>query len=126
MKSITAFIVLIPFVAAVPPTLHSASSTEIVARSPGNVFVCVEAGFTGHCGNFAGASGQCVNFPSDFNDDITAVGPDDGQDCFFYIDANCSNEQLGPIRSPGLANLRDTPEHLPFNDAISSFKCFFG
>jgi hypothetical protein len=48
-------------------------------------FVCTDAGFTGNCGVFSGASGQCINFPSSFNDDITAVGPDDGQDCFFYM-----------------------------------------
>jgi hypothetical protein len=48
-------------------------------------FVCTDAEFAGNCDVFHGASGQCVNFPGNFNDDISAVGPDSGQDCFFFM-----------------------------------------
>jgi hypothetical protein len=58
---------------------------DFIAHIHFHSFVCTDAGFTGNCGVFTGTSGECINFPSSFNDDITAVGPDDGQDCFFYM-----------------------------------------
>ncbi|KAK7051757.1 hypothetical protein R3P38DRAFT_2857227 [Favolaschia claudopus] len=130
MKFTAAFLTLIPFVAAMPPVLErSANATdsthELVGRTQGNVFVCVDAGFNPPCQTFHGNSGQCVNFPAEFNDDITAVGPDSGQDCFFFIDGDCTNAQLGPIRSPGISDL-NVAATVAFNDHISSFKCFFG
>jgi hypothetical protein len=48
-------------------------------------FVCVDGGFTGSCGHFSGTSGECVNFPAAFNDNISSFGPDSGQDCFIYV-----------------------------------------
>ncbi|KAK7045009.1 hypothetical protein R3P38DRAFT_2882090 [Favolaschia claudopus] len=130
MKFTAAFFALIPFVAAMPPVFERSTDTtnstqELVARTQGNVFVCTDAGFTGTCGVFHGNSGECVNLPSQFNDNISSVGPDSGQDCFFYIDINCSGGQLGPIRSPGISNL-NVAATVGFNDHISSFKCFFG
>jgi hypothetical protein len=38
-----------------------------------------------------------------------------------YSDAGCTNQQLGPIRSPGIANL-NVAATVAFNDHISSFK----
>ncbi|KAJ7849573.1 hypothetical protein B0H13DRAFT_1906114 [Mycena leptocephala] len=126
MKFSTAFFALVPLVAALPPALRSVEGTNgtrdhrsMLGTPRANIFVCTDAGFTGNCGVFTGTSGECINFPSSFNDDITAVGPDDGQDCFFYM------QQLGPIRSPGIANL-NVAATVAFNDHISSFKCFFG
>ncbi|KAJ6533055.1 hypothetical protein B0H19DRAFT_1272545 [Mycena capillaripes] len=84
-------------------------------------FVCTAGGFAGTCGKFHGASGQCVDFLSQFNDEISAIGPDSGQDCFFYLAFNCSSEQLGPIRNPGISNLNSNG-FIPFNNQISSFK----
>ncbi|KAJ6609426.1 hypothetical protein B0H10DRAFT_1813774, partial [Mycena sp. CBHHK59/15] len=83
-------------------------------------FVCTDAGFTGNCAVFSGSSGECVNFPASFNDDISAVGPDGGQDCFFWNDGGCTNEKLGPVRSPGIANL-NVAATVDFNDHLSSF-----
>ncbi|KAK7050596.1 hypothetical protein R3P38DRAFT_3608439 [Favolaschia claudopus] len=132
MKFTAAFLALIPLVAAIPPVFErsadvvdASNSTQLEARIQGNVFVCVDAGFTGNCGVFHGASGQCISFGPDFNDDISAVGPDSGQDCFFFIDGDCLGAQLGPIRNPGIPNL-NVPPNVQFNDQISSFKCFFG
>jgi hypothetical protein len=48
-------------------------------------FVCVDAGFTGDCTTLHGSSGECVNIPLVFNDNISSVGPDSGQDCFFFM-----------------------------------------
>ncbi|KAJ7136977.1 hypothetical protein C8R44DRAFT_976360 [Mycena epipterygia] len=136
MKFSTAFFALVPLVAALPAVHNTeASNTTAVisARIQGNVFVCVNAGFNIPCDVFHGSSGQCVNFPSSFNDNISAVGPDSDQDCFFFMqvfvkqpnDAGCSGASLGPIRNPGIANL-NVPPTVPFNDHISSFRCFFG
>ncbi|KAJ7873837.1 hypothetical protein B0H14DRAFT_2343924, partial [Mycena olivaceomarginata] len=83
-------------------------------------FVCTNSGFAGTCSVFRGASGECISFPGDFNDDITSIGPDSGQDCFFLRnDLGCTGQQLGPIRSPGISNLAS---NAGFNDQISSFQ----
>ncbi|KAJ7914312.1 hypothetical protein B0H13DRAFT_1611741, partial [Mycena leptocephala] len=102
-------------------------------------FVCTDAGFTGSCSVFNGASGQCIELPGSFNEDITSIGPDPGQDCFFYMqgfllrlelslclmlpysDGGCTGGQLGPIRSPGSSNL-NVAATVQFNDHISSFE----
>jgi hypothetical protein len=88
---------------------------------------------------FNGASGQCIELPGSFNEDITSIGPDPGQDCFFYMqgfllrlelslylmllysDGGCTGGQLGPIRSPGSSNL-NVAATVQFNDHISSFE----
>ncbi|KAJ7277913.1 hypothetical protein C8J57DRAFT_1465745 [Mycena rebaudengoi] len=107
MKFSTAFFALIPFVAA---------------KTPGNVRICTDAGFTGNCITLNGGSTQCNNFPGSFNDNISSFGPDDGQDCFIFVflssDAGCTGAQAGPIRFPGISNLND----IGFNDKISSWK----
>ncbi|KAJ7123984.1 hypothetical protein C8R43DRAFT_39935 [Mycena crocata] len=117
MKLTAAFLALIPLVCAMPTP-----DKELAARTPGNVFVCIDGNFAGQCTTLHSASGQCVNVPLVFNDNISSVGPDAGQDCFFFTDANCGGSRLGPLRSPGNANLGGNS----FNDAISSFQCFFG
>ncbi|KAJ7256080.1 hypothetical protein C8J57DRAFT_1517812 [Mycena rebaudengoi] len=114
MKFSTSFFALIPFVAAtaLPPA----------PQTPGNVRVCTDAGFTGNCQTLNGGSTQCVNVPGGFNDEISSFGPDDGQDCFIFADAGCVGAQNGPIRFPGISNLKT----VGFNDKMSSWKCFFG
>ncbi|KAJ6534972.1 hypothetical protein B0H19DRAFT_964149, partial [Mycena capillaripes] len=90
-------------------------------------YVCTDAGFAGSCTKFTGASGQCVNFSAAYNDDISAVGPDAAQDCFFFEDGGCSGASFGPIRDPGIFNLvtylgSSATQSLRFNDQLSSFK----
>ncbi|KAF8199803.1 hypothetical protein K438DRAFT_1966170 [Mycena galopus ATCC 62051] len=124
MKISTAFFALVPLVAALPPVFRAVdvtNSTSVISPdTQGNVFVCTDAGFTGSCQVFS-SSGQCVNFPSSFNDDITSVGPDSGQDCFFWNDINCSGAELGPLRSPGTSDL-NVAATVQFNDHLSSFQ----
>ncbi|KAJ7347074.1 hypothetical protein DFH08DRAFT_208777 [Mycena albidolilacea] len=124
------FFALAPLVAAFPLASHNvavARGTDAISpetpETQGNVFVCTNSGFTGTCSVFRGTSGQCIDFTGDFNDGITSVGPDPGQDCFFFTDLGCTGQQLGPVRSPGISNL---VANAGFNDQISSFQCFFG
>ncbi|KAJ7890310.1 hypothetical protein B0H13DRAFT_1887600 [Mycena leptocephala] len=111
MKFSTAFFAIVPLVAALPPPLRTvevANSTAVISpETPGNVFVCTDAGFTGSCSVFNGASGQCIELPGSFNEDIT--------------DGGCTGGQLGPIRSPGSSNL-NVAATVQFNDHISSFE----
>ncbi|KAJ7653429.1 hypothetical protein B0H17DRAFT_1147141 [Mycena rosella] len=131
MKFTTTFVALISVVYAIPaPT---PDLPDLSARAPGAVyvqsslmvhthahacFVCANAPFVDPCGKFSGVSGECVNFPASFDDDISSVGPDSGQDCFFYVDVGCGGASLGPIRGPGIPDLFNSG----FNDQISSFK----
>ncbi|KAJ7249638.1 hypothetical protein C8J57DRAFT_1521655 [Mycena rebaudengoi] len=145
MKFATAFFALVPFVAALPPAVRTIApeirnATALVLNllfhptplpfitrprqvgptpnTQGNVFVGVNANWVGGTDHFHGSSGQCVNVPVIWNDLISAFGPDPGQDCFIFIDADCRGPQNGPIRSPGISNLAT----IGFNDAVSSFK----
>ncbi|KAJ7466018.1 hypothetical protein FB451DRAFT_1178850 [Mycena latifolia] len=137
MKFATAFFALIPLVYALPapdpevmPSLVVAAAPNLcrpqalASRAQGAVFVCANAPFAEPCSKFSGVSGECVNFPAAFSDDISSVGPDSGQDCFFFVqvffraDAGCSGARLGPVRNPGIPDLFSTG----FNDNISSFQ----
>ncbi|KAJ7260151.1 hypothetical protein C8J57DRAFT_1514853 [Mycena rebaudengoi] len=133
MKFATALFALVPLVTALPPavrtveaevrnatalaTFEYAPIDTVVCLTVSFSFVCVDAGFQNSCATFHGSSGQCVNFPPNLNDVISSFGPDSGQDCFIFV-----GPQNGPIRNPGIPNLAI----IGFNDAISSFKCFFG
>ncbi|KAJ7473536.1 hypothetical protein FB451DRAFT_1398648 [Mycena latifolia] len=121
MKFTPAFLALVPLVYAIP-----APEPALSARAQGAVFVCGNAPFVQPCTKFRGASGECVNFSAAFNDNISSVGPDAGQECFFFIDGGCSGASFGPIRSPGIANIATNPSTAGFNDQLSSFRCFFG
>ncbi|KAJ6541083.1 hypothetical protein DFH09DRAFT_1322934 [Mycena vulgaris] len=105
MKFTTAFFALIPL------TWH------LTATRP-RLFVCTDAGFTGSCTTLHGGGGECVDVLLTFNDNISAVGPDSGQECFFF--RQVFRLISGPVISPGMDNLGGNI----MNDAISSFQCF--
>ncbi|KAJ6576353.1 hypothetical protein B0H10DRAFT_938094 [Mycena sp. CBHHK59/15] len=125
MKFSSAFIAFAPLVAALP-SLSSVGASSVSARAPltpGNLFVCTEAGFTGLCQVFSVINDQCFNFPANFMFDISAVGPDEGQTCFFFINANCVGPPiLGPVAFPGISDLSTSP---PFDNLIASTTCIF-
>ncbi|KAJ7509139.1 hypothetical protein B0H11DRAFT_2432870 [Mycena galericulata] len=124
MKFSAIFFALVPLVAAVPHALHT---SEISARAPatqGNVFVCVDAEFTGDCAVFHGDNAECVDFSGSFLNDISAIGPDADQTCFFWNGFGCTGEELGPVTDPGIADL-NVAATVDFNDHLSSFACFF-
>ncbi|KAJ6498663.1 hypothetical protein DFH09DRAFT_1203914, partial [Mycena vulgaris] len=127
MRFTATFLALIPLVYAIPASEHTPTLTS---RTPGTVFVCANAPWVEPCTKFSGASGECVNFSASFQDDMSSVGPDSGQQCFFFADVGCKGPSFGPIRSPGAANLATVPAPSStigtFNDRLSSFKCFFG
>ncbi|KAJ7172913.1 hypothetical protein C8R43DRAFT_1230977 [Mycena crocata] len=79
MKFTTAFFAFISLVVALPTP-----DGDLGTRQQGNVFVCVDAGFQNGCTTLQGSSAQCVNVPGVFNDNISSVGPDSAQDCFFF------------------------------------------
>ncbi|KAJ6534974.1 hypothetical protein B0H19DRAFT_1004320 [Mycena capillaripes] len=133
MKFTTAFFsfVAIAYAAPAPEITPAPTVLSLITRNQGSVYVCTDSNFAGSCTKFTGASGQCVNFSAQFNDDISAFGPDASQDCFFFEDGACSGPSFGPIRDPGVFNLvtyfPPTATHAgSFNDQLSSFKCFFG
>ncbi|KAJ7881519.1 hypothetical protein B0H14DRAFT_3760409 [Mycena olivaceomarginata] len=122
MKFSAALFALAPLVAAVPAFIRDTTIASPKPEIQGNVFVCDAIDFAGNCATFHGASAQCVPFPSDFDNVISAFGPDSDQDCFIFVEDNCTGGTFGPIRNPGISDLRT----IGFNDVISSFACFFG
>ncbi|KAJ7920173.1 hypothetical protein B0H13DRAFT_1867805 [Mycena leptocephala] len=127
MKFSSAFIAFAPLVAALP-SLSTVVARDDTPLTPGNLFVCTEAGFTGLCQVFSVINDQCFNFPPNFMFDISAVGPDQGQSCFFFmqvpINANCVGPPiLGPITFPGISDL-STQTDPPFDNLIESTTLF--
>ena len=55
------------------------------ADADGGLFVCTNAQFTGNCQNIGFNNGQCVVFPSAFQNDISSLGPDQGWVCNAYM-----------------------------------------
>lgn len=53
-------------------------------RALGNVYFCVDGGYTGACEHFSVDNNVCYSVPSGFNDDISAFGPDKGIGCTLY------------------------------------------
>ncbi|KAJ7689254.1 hypothetical protein B0H14DRAFT_2652816 [Mycena olivaceomarginata] len=141
MKFTAAFLALIPFVTALPPALSSTAevknSTElttlalpiptnllihvlqITARTQGNV--CVLPADWQSCLKFLTHTSS-TSFAR-LGDSLAPAASSTAR--VVNADFNCSNEQHGPIRNPGIPNL-NSDGFVPFNDQISSFKCFFG
>ncbi|KAJ7508750.1 hypothetical protein B0H11DRAFT_2431788 [Mycena galericulata] len=118
MKFSAVFFALVPLVAAVPHALHTAGISARAPATTGNVFVCVDAGFTGDCATFHGDNAECVDFSGSFLNDISAIGPgpaSSGSNGF-----GCTGEELGPVTDPGIADL-NVAATVDFNDHLSSF-----
>ena len=47
-------------------------------------------------------SGQCVPVGSDFNDDVSSFGPDQGLSCDIFSDAGCTGRETGDVVYPGM------------------------
>ncbi|KAJ7846933.1 hypothetical protein B0H13DRAFT_2362732 [Mycena leptocephala] len=88
MRFTGALFALAPLVAVVPAVVRDTNTVSPTPQIQGNVFVCVDAGFQTACALFHGASAQCVAFSSDFDNDISAFGPDSDQDYFIFVYAS--------------------------------------
>lgn len=57
------------------------------AQVDGHIFICTDDQFSGDCTNYGFVANTCSNFPSEFQDDISSVGPDQGWVCtlFMYV-----------------------------------------
>ena len=58
-----------------------ARSTEV----DGDIFICTDANWSGDCTTYGFFSGVCSNFPPEFQDDISSVGPNPGWSCNLYV-----------------------------------------
>lgn len=70
-------------------------------------FVCIDAGFTGDCTTLHGSSGECVNVPLVFNDNISGVRPDSGRTASFSC--KYSPENSSP---PAVSNVKNTARQM--------------
>ncbi|KAJ7275863.1 hypothetical protein C8J57DRAFT_1466525 [Mycena rebaudengoi] len=113
---------------------HTTGVDHIDKRTPGNVFLCTAAGFTGTCVTIPGATnGGCVDLAGDLDNLVSSFGPDAGQTCWVFDAHGCSTSApfTAPIVFPGVADLSqmfrtaDGVIRGPFNDMISSYQCFF-
>ncbi|KAJ7631292.1 hypothetical protein DFH06DRAFT_1140545 [Mycena polygramma] len=105
---------------------------ELQKRDAGNVYLCTAANWGLYCVYITDAGpGECVNLGPDLNDQVSSFGPDPNQSCYVFAGFDCDalSGRVGPIRSPGVADLSksvNTGEEgggRPFNDVISSYYC---
>ncbi|THG95607.1 hypothetical protein EW026_g6078 [Hermanssonia centrifuga] len=86
------------------------------AEVDGHIYACTDDNRIGECQNLGFYNGQCENFPSDLQDDISSIGPDAGWVCVLYINDYCDGSAGSLIvTSPGFTALGYG------NDALSSF-----
>ncbi|EAA35535.1 hypothetical protein GE21DRAFT_1851 [Neurospora crassa] len=100
--TITLLSVLSP-VLAVP---SSAEHPELVARTPGNVYVCTGSNWQNTCEVLSlGITGTCTRLPSTYDGHIGSAGPDQGAICRLFANGDCTGSGLAILTYPGDANL---------------------
>ncbi|EKM53246.1 uncharacterized protein PHACADRAFT_210937 [Phanerochaete carnosa HHB-10118-sp] len=102
---------------------YAAASPIEVRDAGGNLFVCTNANWGSDCTNIGFSDGQCVVFPSGFQNDVSAIGPPSGWVCTAFVNSNslCVGDGLGDITFPGYADLGSG--HTNYNDRLNSFRC---
>ena len=66
-------------------TLVVASSTlEARADSKTHLYVCTDSDWRGNCKNIELTVSRCYNMTTEFNDNVSSAGPDDGTFCVLY------------------------------------------
>ncbi|PSR71214.1 hypothetical protein PHLCEN_2v12868 [Hermanssonia centrifuga] len=112
------FIALASVLSAVVAAPSNIELEQRSAQVDGHCYICTDDYWGGSCTNYGFYSGQCSNFPSSFQDDISSAGCDSGWNCVFFLDYNCNNDESSlPIGNPGYAALGWG------NDALSSLRC---
>ncbi|TLD20382.1 hypothetical protein PspLS_08461 [Pyricularia sp. CBS 133598] len=110
---------------SVSASLSSAGSSDgpLAARQgPPAFYACIHPGWTAPCQYFViGVSTQCYNFLGDWDNSISAFGPDQGTICNLYDSPNCvdSPRTIGSLVWPGISDLAA----LGWDNAVSSFRC---
>ncbi|KAL0638810.1 hypothetical protein Q9L58_002238 [Maublancomyces gigas] len=104
-----------------------AATEGVEARSTDiGLFFCKAWGFGAPCLYNRYQYAVCYNVPGDYNDQISAIGPDQNQgSCDLYANANCQSGNPGghlPVGYPGYASI--TGDVSSWNDVISSFICW--
>ncbi|EKM53242.1 uncharacterized protein PHACADRAFT_259456 [Phanerochaete carnosa HHB-10118-sp] len=83
------------------------------------LYVCTDVDWSGICQNLGFFAGECYNFPAEFQEDISSIGPPQGWECVIYDNYNCDGGYDLYAVYPGNAYLNETD----YNDVLSSFVC---
>ncbi|EPQ57620.1 hypothetical protein GLOTRDRAFT_92602 [Gloeophyllum trabeum ATCC 11539] len=99
-------------------TLAALAAAAVAGVRAQGAYYCTDINWGGNC-QYTPDYGVCVTFGgSDWNDQVSSFGPDQGLECYLYTDWGCTGDVL-PLEYPGAADLRQ----YSFNDAVSSFAC---
>ncbi|KAJ7325397.1 hypothetical protein DFH08DRAFT_817077 [Mycena albidolilacea] len=101
------FAALVVALASLKVSAAPAGPTADAALVDANVSICTDSNFGGDCTEYRITNNACSNLPSEFQDDISSFGPDQGWGCIFYTQA-----YPGTTLVPGF-----------LNDAFSSVRC---
>ncbi|OBZ73474.1 hypothetical protein A0H81_06641 [Grifola frondosa] len=92
---------------------------EREAQVDGYIYICTDANWSGDCDNYGFINGQCSNFPSTFQNDISSVGPDPGWVCILSVDYNCySDKGIYTVTWPGYSDLSQDWGNDMFNSVV--------
>lgn len=86
-----------------------------------SVKLCTDPGWGGICITKYAPQRDCIGKFSEFNDRISAFGPEKGQRCTIYKDDGCKGDYFTNIRYPGYSNLKT----IGFDNQMSSYDCVF-
>ncbi|CCC07980.1 hypothetical protein SMACR_01545 [Sordaria macrospora] len=107
MQSVLA--ITISLLSVLSPVLAVPASGEhpaLVARTPGNVYVCTGSNWQNTCEVLTlGTSGTCTPLPSAYNGHIGSAGPDAGAICRLFANGDCTGSGLAILTNPGESNL---------------------
>lgn len=62
-----------------------ATDINLDKRATTWVYICNDRDFTGYCVHIPSAPSECVPLAADLNDLVSAVGPDPGSFCYFFV-----------------------------------------
>ncbi|KAK3955693.1 hypothetical protein QBC32DRAFT_229345 [Pseudoneurospora amorphoporcata] len=107
MQSILA--ITISLLSVLSPVLAVPASAEhpaLVARTPGNVYVCTGSNWQNTCEVLSlGTSGTCTKLPSAYDGHIGSASPDTGAICRLFANGDCTGSGLAILTYPGESNL---------------------
>lgn len=109
--------------------LHDASASPItnatVASTSddiwGNLYVCTDANWSGNCDNIWFENSRCWVLPTEYQNDVTSIGPPEDWYCYGYVDYNCEDDFID-FQYPGISDLGDGNTN--YNDKLKSFVCY--
>ncbi|OCL04904.1 hypothetical protein AOQ84DRAFT_299935 [Glonium stellatum] len=99
------------------------ASSPLEKRTPGGIYICTGANYSGTCGYAVQPFNTCIELTSPWYHNIGSFGPDQGALCRLTISAEtCTAQGDAFVQYPGTPDLRNY-NGVDIGDSITSFLC---